>query len=112
MGKTINFKYKFSELYNPVYINGAYGGINPQGEIIMNFYLERSPIPKEEQYTIDELSVLTGPVTTDPEDHSQNIIRFVETGIVLNLENAKKINEWLGQHILQLEALKNQKGVN
>lgn len=37
----INFKYKFSDAYNPVYVNGAYGGVNPRGEIVINFYFER-----------------------------------------------------------------------
>ena len=108
MGKELNFKYKFSDSYNPVYVNGAHGGINPQKEIVMNFFLERLPLPKEETYEVDENGVLSGPKSVSPSDHSHNLIRFVETGVICNLETAKKIHAWLGQNIANLESLTQQ----
>ncbi len=107
MNKRLNFKYIFDDDYNPKYVNGAYGGINPQGEIAVNFYVERSPIPRTEIYSLNEDGSLDSPIEIEPENHTQNIIRFIETGILLNLENAKKIHQWLGQHITSLESLKN-----
>lgn len=44
----ITCTYKYIEDYNPTYINGVIGGVNPQLEIIMHFYLERTPLPKTE----------------------------------------------------------------
>ena len=35
--KRVLFKYEFPETYNPVYANGAQGGLTPQGEIALNF---------------------------------------------------------------------------
>ncbi|MFC0297755.1 hypothetical protein [Geobacillus jurassicus] len=43
--KVVHFKYLFPDDYNPVYVNGAHGGISPQGEIVVNFYFERRPLP-------------------------------------------------------------------
>ena len=43
----IVFKYIFNYAYNPVYVNGAHGGLSPRGELVMNFYLERPPLPEE-----------------------------------------------------------------
>ena len=34
------FKYIFSHDNNPVYVNGAHGGVNPRGELVVNFYLQ------------------------------------------------------------------------
>lgn len=103
----VKFKYKFPEDYNPVYINGAQGGISPRGEIIINFYLERSPIPYEESIVFDEGGVSVGrPVVTSPEDFSTNIIRYVSSGVVMSLEGARGVHEWLGRHIEHLEQLK------
>lgn len=104
--RTVRFKYKFPDHYNPKYVNGAYGGIGPRGELVVNFYLERQPIPKEETYKVSEKGALGEPFDRTPEDLRSQIIRFVQTGVVLNLESAKSIHKWLGDHINNLEQAK------
>ncbi|MEN1969857.1 hypothetical protein WMZ97_17485 [Lentibacillus sp. N15] len=99
--RSVNFKYKFSEDYNPLYVNGAYGGVSPRGEIIVNFYFERNPVPYEEKVQINETDEIV--TETKPEDHLANVIRYVPTGVVMNLESAKSLHEWLGEHIEILE---------
>ncbi|MEQ6376305.1 hypothetical protein RZN25_05630 [Bacillaceae bacterium S4-13-56] len=99
----INFKYKFPEDYNPFYSNGAYGGINPRGEIVMNFYFERNPIPYEEKRFINEKGEFIGEPELEPENHKTNVIRYVSTGVVMNLDSAKSLYDWLGKHIDTLE---------
>ncbi|MBA7707990.1 hypothetical protein ES703_116877 [subsurface metagenome] len=103
---TVEFKYKFPDDYNPKYVNGAYGGIGPRGELVVNFYLERQPIPKEETYEVTKKGVLGGLLDRTPEDLRSKIIRFIQTGVVLNLESAKIIHKWLGDHIKSLEQAK------
>jgi len=95
----LNFKYKFSEDYNPHYVNGAYGGISPTGEIVVNFYFERTPVPYEEKVQTEDGET----VEVKPKNHEENMIRFVPTGVVMNLESAKSIHDWLGEHIEFLE---------
>ncbi len=41
INNSFKFKYVFDDDYNPKYVNGAFGGVNPQGEINLNFYMER-----------------------------------------------------------------------
>ena len=53
MGK-LKCKYIFKDDFNPVYVNGAQGGINMQGEIVVNFYLERNALPISQTYRIEE----------------------------------------------------------
>lgn len=102
--ETIKFVYKFPDNYNPVYINGAYGGVTPKGEIVANFYLERHPLPYTEAVTIDESGRIAGPVQiTEPQGHDANVLRYVSTGVVMNLESAKLLQEWLDQQIRLLE---------
>ncbi len=50
----IKFKYVFSYNYNPVYVNGAHGGISPRGELVVNFYLERPPLPNSIAHEINQ----------------------------------------------------------
>ena len=101
--KSIKYIYKFAENYNPIYSNGAYGGGTPNGEIIINFYLERQPIPYSEIRQIDETGQLSDEVILEPAGHDINVVRYVSTGVVLSLEKAKSIHEWLGHHIKHFE---------
>jgi hypothetical protein len=58
MPKKVNIIYKFPKDYNPIYVNGAYGGATPKKEIIINFFLERMPIPKEENIEVNDFSMV------------------------------------------------------
>ena len=106
--KKITFKYKFADDYNPRYVNGAYGGVGPQGELIINFYMERQPIPKQESYKLQKAGQLGDPISRVPDDLKSQVIRFVQTGIVLNLESAKRVLGWLKGHVERLERMKGQ----
>ena len=101
--RQIRFKYVFPENYNPVYCNGAFGGVSTQGEIIANFFLERMPVPNSVTNSINPDGTLGGVVEIDPENLNDTVIRYISTGIVLNEENAKSIYEWLGSQIQELE---------
>ena len=107
--KSIKFKYIFQDDYNPVYINGALGGINSQGELIVNFYLERIGLPNSIVQTIAPDGQLASIIESDPKDLNQSHVRYVCNGIIMNLQTAKTIHEWLGNHIANLEKLQNVK---
>ncbi len=106
--KELKCKYIFADQYNPKYINGAYGGINSRGEIIINFYLERMPLPKAQTYELVSGKIHQEKLEErEPEDHESSVVRMVENGIILNYNNAKEIHKWLGEHIDNLEKTKN-----
>ena len=100
----ITFKYRYPEDYNPQYVNGAQGGINVQGEIVANFYFERVPMPKSITTEVSIDGILGNVVSTDPEDLTKSIVRYVQSGIVMNLQVAKQIYDWLGKQIELREA--------
>jgi len=101
--RQIIFKYVFPENYNPVYCNGAFGGVSTHGEIVANFFLERMPIPNSLTNVLHSDGSLGGVVSMDPETLDTTVIRHVSTGIVLNEESAKSIHAWLGNQIQELE---------
>ncbi len=105
----INFKYLYSDDYNPIYVNGAYGGINPKGELVINFYFERHGLPKSQSYELTEKGTLGEEIERKPDDLSISMVRSVQTGIVLTLQSAKEIYNWLGEEIKKLEQLNNIK---
>jgi hypothetical protein len=102
----IKYKYKFSDVYNPVYVNGAHGGVSSQGEIILNFYLERQAIPRSQSYPIVEGRLGSEILSeSEPTDFRNSFVRFIETGVVLNVKTAKDIRDFLDQQITLLESV-------
>lgn len=97
----INFKYIFDDSYNPKYVNGAIGALTPKNEIVMNFYLERTAIPKKMTHKIVN-GVLSEP-EFEPKDHENNYIRYIQDGIVLSYDSAIQIKDWLEKRIKELE---------
>jgi hypothetical protein len=103
------FKYIFDYGYNPVYVNGAHGGVSPRGELVMNFYLERMALPESVTHEINPNGTIGNEVDAKPEDLKNSLVRFIETGVVMNYHNAKELHLWLGDRIKELEALEQAK---
>jgi hypothetical protein len=101
----IIFKYLFAEDYNPVYVNGAHGGVSPRGELVVHFYLERSGIPVAITQEVNPNGTIGAVIDEVPADFNQTLYRAVESGIVLNYDSARTIHGWLGDRIKELEAL-------
>ena len=101
----IKFKYIFPDDYNPKYINGAYGGITPKGEIAVNFYLERQGLPISQKYEIMPEGKLGDEIDKEPSDLQTSMVRYVDTGILLNLNSAKEIIAWLNEKVEIIERM-------
>lgn len=93
----INFKYIFDNDYNPKYVNGAFGGIGPQGEIVMHFYYERGAIPYQINHNIEENGSLSAPTDVKPDDIDKSFVRFIQSGVILDRKHATEIYNWLGR---------------
>lgn len=89
----VTFEYKQSDDYCPVYANGAYGGLNPRGEVIINFFNERYPVPKSEKYKLSEGRI--GEKITDGSE-DMTVLRAICTGVIMSRENAQCFYDWLG----------------
>tara|TARA_R110002049_G_scaffold186209_1_gene354479 strand:- start:15 stop:395 length:381 start_codon:yes stop_codon:yes gene_type:complete len=99
-------KYIFDENYNPKYVNGAYGGVNPGGEIVINFYLERTGLPNKQVFAINDQGKGEELIEKrEPLNLEQSVVRVVENGVILDLARAKDIRDWLGKQIAHLEEL-------
>ncbi len=102
---SVTFKYKFADNYNPVYVNGAYGGVSSRGEIVANFFLERLPLPNSVTHRVGKNGFVGEIIEEEnkPRDLNKSSIRFVQSGIVVNIETAKEIRDWLDKQIKLLE---------
>lgn len=107
--RNIKFKYIFTYDYNPVYTNGAHGGVTPRGELVVNFYQERPPIPNAVTNELNLNGTIGSEVAVDPEDLNRSLVRFVSNGVVMNHQTARELHAWLGEKVREMEALEQAK---
>jgi len=105
----LKFKYIFDYGYNPVYVNGAHGGVSPRGELVVNFYLERIALPESITHEINPNGTIGREVAAEPDDLGQSMVRFIKSGVVMNYQNARELHLWLGERIKEMEALEQAK---
>ena len=105
----IAFKYIFNYTYNPVYVNGAHGGISPRGELVMNFYLERPPLPEEIRHEINQNGTIGDVIAEEPHNLGSSMVRFIDNGVILNYESARNIHYWIGERLKEMEAIEKAK---
>lgn len=101
----ITFKYLFAEDYNPVYVNGAHGGISPRGELVVHFYLERPGVPVSITHEVNPNGTIGAELDEVPSDFKQTLYRAVESGVVMNYESARTFHAWLGERLKEMEAV-------
>ncbi len=101
----IIFKYLFAEDYNPVYVNGAHGGVSPRGELVVHFYLERPGVPVSITHEVTPNGTIGAEIDEVPADFKQTLYRAVESGVVMNYDSAKNFHHWLGERLKELESL-------
>ncbi|MFN0315596.1 MAG: hypothetical protein ACKVQA_11240 [Burkholderiales bacterium] len=103
----IQFVYKFPETYNPVYSNGAYGGISPQGDFVIHFYHERHPLPYSTVNEITSEGAIGKELERDPKSDDPIVLRYVTTGVAMDMSAAKRLFDWLGKNL----ALAQERGI-
>ncbi len=101
----IKFKYVFNYGYNPTYVNGAQGGFSPRGELVVNFYLERQPLPESICHEITPEGAIGRESAVEPKDLNQSMVRYIDTGVVMSYENAKVFHAWMGDKLREIEEM-------
>ena len=99
------FKYIFTYDYNPLYVNGAHGGVTPRGELVVNFYQERMPLPNAITHELNPNGTIGTEVAVEPEDLNRSLVRYVSTGVVVNHQTARELHYWLGEKLRELDAM-------
>lgn len=100
---TITFRYKISPNYSVYSITGAHGGLNAQGNIIANFFSERSAVPRKETFKIDKNGNLSDQPMKVEKDNS--IIRDVLFSISMTPQTARATAKWLNEKADDFEKL-------
>lgn len=105
--KKVKFEYHEPLNYKPLYVNGIIGGPSAKGDIVINFFLECNILPESQIFTLEDGKM--GPELSDrrrPAPIQGDIFtvqRKIETGVIMNLIEAKGLHKWLGEQIAMVE---------
>ncbi|HKV38014.1 MAG TPA: hypothetical protein VJX67_02285 [Blastocatellia bacterium] len=105
-GGHLEVRYSKGANFRVLHADGIYGGILPNLNIHMAFFVERGPLPNFVRYNISPEGMLIG------EDESsksieQGIVREVETVVVFDINTAKSVFQWLKEKLDLAETLVN-----
>ena len=82
--------------------HGVWGGINPQGEIEMNFYTESDKLPPYSERLLSQDGAFGHEVS--PQDETQKVVvRTIHSKLILNYHIARAVIEWLQEKVDMLE---------
>lgn len=95
----IRFVYLTPENYKLHYVNGAYGGITPRGDMLCNFFFEYRSLPKVEKATLrgDRL------ISTETNESEQEMIRDLKVGVIMTPKEAKNLADWIYSKLKEFE---------
>ncbi len=102
-------KYSFDDGYDPEYATGVLGGVLPSGELVVNFYLERMPIPYEtEQEISDEGKISTDLVVTEGDPARLNVRRSIKSGVILSKNTTLSVYRWMRERLIEMGVGENE----
>ena len=106
--KKIKFDYIKGNFFRTARADGAWAGTNGFSDLVVSFYSERTPIPKQtvhpliDQHTLGD-EILAERITRDA------VIREVEICVSMNLNVAQSLRDLLDKQIKAIEAAKTAK---
>lgn len=99
----IRYEYQEDPALSMQYAHGVWGGINPQGEIEINFYTEQEKIPEiSERYLKPDGSY--GSEMTLAEEDTRVVRRKIQAKVLVNQHTARALLNWLAEKLENLEA--------
>lgn len=94
--KDIQIHYIKTPSYRTYHVDGAYGGLTPNGNIYCEFFVERNVTPQSITYGIDKTGHLGKP---KKRTGKQGFVREIECGISINIQTASALKDWLEEKI-------------
>jgi hypothetical protein len=96
---TIQFHYIKGNHFRTIRTSGAIGSVTPAGHIHCALYNERPAIPRTTQHEVDADGQLVGePIVVDGRS---GLVRELEVDLILSLETAESLRDWLSDRIAE-----------
>lgn len=100
----LRFTYQKGNFYRMIHVDGAVGGVGPNGRYIhLTMFSERRSIPKAQVFDISD----DGTLADDPKhvEDITGVFRELEACAVMDIQTAKSLHRWLGEKIAERDAV-------
>ena len=101
--KKIRYKYVMDDSVRMSTAHGVWGGINPQGEIELNFYEESDSLPQWSECLVAPDGSLCPEMMDEENLEVREVVRRINTRVLLNYNTARAVLEWLEDRVAALE---------
>ncbi len=98
--KLLDFHYLKTPSFRSYHVDGALGGFTPSGDLYMELFVERYPTPQTVRYKLSPEGRLEGEISRTGKD---GIIREVEAAIIMNMNTATTLRDWLDKRIKEFQ---------
>lgn len=106
----VTFKYTKSVLCRVIHVDGAWGGITPQGYIQLDLYSEKHEVPDSQAY--DVLEKDSNPqksILKQKQLVQRGMNREVEVEVIFSPQVARALKTWLEERLAMIEAAEQKK---
>lgn len=100
--KSIKTHYIKTNNYRSYHADGVFGGLTPNRKIYMEFFIQRAVTPKIIEYKVTEVGDIGDEIKREGK---KGIVREIEAGVIMDIDVAKVLRNWLDQKIKLLEEL-------
>lgn len=101
--ETVAFEYLKAHAFRVIKVDGVVGGLSPHGDISINLFNERMPIPQRVVCSVDEGHI--GEEITSERVQRDAIVREVEVCAVINIKTARVFVDWLKMNIAKFDEI-------
>ncbi len=98
----IRYEYELDPSKRLEFAHGVWGGINPQGEVELNFYTESDKLPPYSERIVAPDGGF-GHEIAPYDEELKVVMRHIHTRLVLNYHTARAVLEWLEDKVEILE---------
>ena len=91
---SVEYNYVKSQYFRVIHVNGAFGGLNPDGNLFMALFSERPPLPDVTVQAVESNGQL-GAELVEQRKASKGIVRELEAGLAFDVRTARALLEWL-----------------
>ncbi len=99
----ISYEYDIREGTRLEYAHGVWGGVNPHGEVELNFYTESDKLPTSSERLISPDGSV-GHEMVSMEEDNKTVQRSIHSRIIMNYNTARAMYEWLDEKLATLES--------
>jgi hypothetical protein len=97
--------FEISKDFKTIACNGAWGGLTPRADMLIQFFIEKQAIPESIKNKVNADGSLGPIIETKPPNR---IVRELQVGVLMSVDEARNLVKFLNDKIQQYETIKSE----